>query len=110
MNGLDKAGSTPLHWAAHGGHVDCMETLLAVPNCEVNVQVSGWRPGETDPLLSLFSKLLTAHHLHSHDLGLSCPGVFVLGKETGAVASLLCLVRGAVRHIWVPPPHGGQHN
>ena len=24
--------------------MDCMETLLAVPNCEVNVQVSGLKP------------------------------------------------------------------
>ena len=40
MNGLDKAGSTPLHWAAHGGHVESMELLLAVANCEINVQVS----------------------------------------------------------------------
>lgn len=39
VNGLDKAGSTPLHWAAHGGHVDCVKTLLDVPNCAVNVQV-----------------------------------------------------------------------
>ncbi|XP_005098482.1 osteoclast-stimulating factor 1 [Aplysia californica] len=38
VNGLDKAGSTPLHWASHGGHIDCLQTLLAVPNCEVNVQ------------------------------------------------------------------------
>ncbi|XP_013405121.1 osteoclast-stimulating factor 1-like [Lingula anatina] len=38
VNGLDKAGSTPLHWAAHGGHIDCLETLLKVPNVEVNVQ------------------------------------------------------------------------
>ncbi len=39
MNGLDKAGSTPLHWAAHGGHVECLQTLLAEPKCEINVQV-----------------------------------------------------------------------
>lgn len=39
MNGLDKAGSTPLHWAAHGGHIACLETLLKEPKCEVNVQV-----------------------------------------------------------------------
>ncbi|BFZ01874.1 hypothetical protein BsWGS_04913 [Bradybaena similaris] len=38
VNGLDKAGSTPLHWAAHGGHLDCVKTLLDVPNCAVNVQ------------------------------------------------------------------------
>ena len=40
MNGLDKAGSTALHWAAHGGHVQCIQMLLAVPNCQVNVQVN----------------------------------------------------------------------
>ncbi|CAC5389587.1 osteoclast-stimulating factor 1-like [Mytilus californianus] len=38
VNGLDKAGSIPLHWAAHGGHIDCVKILLAVPNCQVNVQ------------------------------------------------------------------------
>jgi ankyrin repeat protein len=40
VNSLDKAGSTPLHWAAHGGHVQCIQMLLAVPNCQVNVQVN----------------------------------------------------------------------
>jgi len=39
VNGLDKAGSTPLHWAAHGGHTDCVQRLLSVPNCEIDVQV-----------------------------------------------------------------------
>jgi len=39
VNGLDKAGSTPLHWASHGGHADCVQRILAVPNCEINVQV-----------------------------------------------------------------------
>lgn len=38
VNSLDKAGSTPLHWAAHGGHVDCLTALLKVPNCQVSVQ------------------------------------------------------------------------
>lgn len=38
VNGLDKAGSTPLHWAAHGGHMDCLVQLLAIPNCQINVQ------------------------------------------------------------------------
>ena len=41
VNGLDKAGSTPLHWAAHGGHVECLQQLLLTGNCEINVQVSG---------------------------------------------------------------------
>lgn len=36
-NGLDKAGSTPLHWAARGGHVECCQILLAIPNIHVNV-------------------------------------------------------------------------
>ena len=39
MNSLDKAGSTPIHWAAHGGHIDCMKALMEVPKCEINVQV-----------------------------------------------------------------------
>ncbi|KAL3865896.1 hypothetical protein ACJMK2_043244 [Sinanodonta woodiana] len=38
VNGLDKAGSTPVHWAAHGGHTECLVELLKVPNCEINVQ------------------------------------------------------------------------
>lgn len=38
VNGLDKAGSTPLHWAAHGGHMACLKTLLEDPKCAVNVQ------------------------------------------------------------------------
>jgi len=38
VNGLDKAGSIPLHWAAHGGHTECVQMLLQVPNCQINVQ------------------------------------------------------------------------
>ncbi|KAK6179875.1 hypothetical protein SNE40_012130 [Patella caerulea] len=38
VNGLDKAGSTPLHWAAHGGHMECLKSLLEVGNCEVDVK------------------------------------------------------------------------
>jgi len=38
VNGLDKAGSIPLHWASHGGHLDCLELLLDQPRVEVNVQ------------------------------------------------------------------------
>ena len=33
-NGLDHAGCTPLHWAAAGGHLECMDALL---NCGRNV-------------------------------------------------------------------------
>ena len=40
VNGLDKAGSTPIHWAAHGGHIECIEMLLRDPKCQVNVQVA----------------------------------------------------------------------
>ncbi|XP_071108291.1 osteoclast-stimulating factor 1-like [Haliotis cracherodii] len=38
VNSLDKAGSTPLHWAAHGGHIPCLENLLSAGSCQVNVQ------------------------------------------------------------------------
>ncbi|XP_014672930.1 PREDICTED: osteoclast-stimulating factor 1-like [Priapulus caudatus] len=38
VNGLDKAGSTPLYWASHAGHVDCVRNLLAVPTVAVNSQ------------------------------------------------------------------------
>lgn len=38
VNGLDKSGSTPLHWAASGGHHECAKTLLEIPNCQVDVQ------------------------------------------------------------------------
>lgn len=37
VNGLDNAGSTPLHWAARGGHADCVKALLSAPGIEVNV-------------------------------------------------------------------------
>jgi ankyrin repeat protein len=36
-NAPTHTGSTPLHWAARGGHLDCTQTLLAVPTIEVNV-------------------------------------------------------------------------
>lgn len=38
VNGLDKAASTPLYWAAHGGHAECVKTLLSVPNITINAQ------------------------------------------------------------------------
>lgn len=37
-NGLDKSGSTALHWAASAGHIECARKLLAIPNVEINVQ------------------------------------------------------------------------
>ncbi|XP_061483831.1 osteoclast-stimulating factor 1 isoform X2 [Rhineura floridana] len=38
VNGLDKAGSTALYWACHGGHKDIVEVLLTQPNVELNQQ------------------------------------------------------------------------
>ncbi|KAG1683500.1 Osteoclast-stimulating factor 1 [Nymphon striatum] len=38
VNSLDKAGSTALHWASHGGHLECMQKLLNTPNMQINVQ------------------------------------------------------------------------
>eukprot|EP00037_Helgoeca_nana_P032195 m.412640 g.412640 ORF g.412640 m.412640 type:complete len:217 (+) comp28902_c0_seq1:83-733(+) len=37
VNGLDKAGSTPLHWASRGGHTECVAALLSVDNILINV-------------------------------------------------------------------------
>ena len=37
-NGLDHAGCTPLHWAAAGGHLECVSKLLAQPNTKLDVQ------------------------------------------------------------------------
>lgn len=39
VNGLDKSGATPLYWAAHGGHTECVQTLLTVPNISFDSQV-----------------------------------------------------------------------
>ncbi|XP_049907692.1 osteoclast-stimulating factor 1 [Epinephelus moara] len=39
INGLDKAGNTPLYWACHGGHKEVVEVLLSQPNVELNQQV-----------------------------------------------------------------------
>jgi ankyrin repeat protein len=36
---LDKAGNTPLHWAAYGGHVDCAKILLESSKLVINLQV-----------------------------------------------------------------------
>lgn len=38
VNSLDKSGSTALHWAAYGGHFECVIALLGVPNIQINVQ------------------------------------------------------------------------
>ncbi|XP_065291479.1 osteoclast-stimulating factor 1-like isoform X2 [Dermacentor albipictus] len=39
VNSLDKAGCTALHWAAHGGHVECAQILLSITGVQVDVQV-----------------------------------------------------------------------
>ncbi|XP_064390369.1 osteoclast-stimulating factor 1-like [Halichondria panicea] len=38
VNGLDKSGSTALHWAASGGHTECAQAILKVQNVELNAQ------------------------------------------------------------------------
>lgn len=38
INGLDKSGSTALHWAASGGHMACAVALLNEPNISLDVQ------------------------------------------------------------------------
>ncbi|XP_028411758.1 osteoclast-stimulating factor 1-like [Dendronephthya gigantea] len=38
VNGLDKAGCTPLHWAAQGGHAECVSILLQQSRIQINVQ------------------------------------------------------------------------
>ncbi|XP_075535954.1 osteoclast-stimulating factor 1-like [Dermacentor variabilis] len=38
VNSLDKAGCTALHWAAHGGHVECAQILLSITGVQVDVQ------------------------------------------------------------------------
>lgn len=38
VNGLDKAGCTALHWAAHAGYLECINELLKVPTIKINVQ------------------------------------------------------------------------
>lgn len=39
VNGLDKAGCTALHWAAHAGNEECVRELLKMSNIQINVQV-----------------------------------------------------------------------
>ncbi len=36
VNLPDRSGNTPLHWAAHSGHTDCLNRLLAVPHIKLN--------------------------------------------------------------------------
>ena len=36
---LDKAGNTALFWAAHGGHIPCMQLLLQSEKIDLNSQV-----------------------------------------------------------------------
>ncbi|KAI0216596.1 Osteoclast-stimulating factor 1 [Lamellibrachia satsuma] len=81
VNGLDKAGSTPLHWAAHGGHMECMEMLLTVPNCEINVQN---KLGDT-PLHSAAWK----GHAHAVELLLEKGAHTDLKNQDGKTASVL---------------------
>lgn len=38
VNSLDKSGSTALHWAASGGHMECAVALLNIPNISLDVQ------------------------------------------------------------------------
>eukprot|EP01135_Chromosphaera_perkinsii_P004048 Nk52_evm61s266 gene=Nk52_evmTU61s266 len=63
VNGLDRAGATPLHWACSGGHTECVEALLAVPQVRVDVpnhlgdtplHCAAWR-GHTDCIRLLLS-------------------------------------------------------
>ncbi|CAB3408325.1 unnamed protein product [Caenorhabditis bovis] len=38
VNSLDKSGSTPIYWASHGGHIEAVKHLLAVPNVVISSQ------------------------------------------------------------------------
>ena len=38
INAHDKSGSTPLYWACHGGHTECVEVLLQNNFIELNGQ------------------------------------------------------------------------
>lgn len=64
VNGLDKSGSTALHWAASSGHTDCVQMLFKQENVEINVQnklgdtplhSAAWR-GHTDIVQMLLDK------------------------------------------------------
>ena len=39
VNALDKSGSSALHAAAQGGHLEIVQHLLAQPKIEINLQV-----------------------------------------------------------------------
>ena len=38
VNAEDRAGNTPLHWASHAGHLDCLQRLLGIDQVNVNVK------------------------------------------------------------------------
>eukprot|EP00041_Stephanoeca_diplocostata_P013368 m.234193 g.234193 ORF g.234193 m.234193 type:complete len:305 (+) comp19312_c0_seq22:66-980(+) len=97
VNGLDKAGSTPLHWAARGGHLDCLHELLKVPNVQVNVpnklgdtalHGAAWK-GQTEAVNMLLQASADVHARNNEKLT-----PYDLGKAHPATARLL-IPRGA---------------
>lgn len=38
VNAVDMAGNTALHWAAHSGHLDCLQRILAVPHVKTSLR------------------------------------------------------------------------